>query len=129
MLIWTRRMQFWQPRRKCFDKKPKIFRWRKWLKKYILFTKKSSKSSFGQVECRFDNPAQNLVPEGRKLFTQFPKMIKKMYFFQKQLLNIFLRKFQWTRGMQFWQSHRKLFDQRPKIFRFMSENGRICNLP
>ena len=60
MFIWRRKMQFRQPCRKIFSKRPKLFRSKSEMRflNYIFFQKKyfSSKCFSGHVECSFDNP-------------------------------------------------------------------------
>ena len=57
VILWTRKLPFWQPRRTFLHKKPKPFRSRSG-KIFIFFQKNylSEKRSGGHVECSFDTP-------------------------------------------------------------------------
>ena len=82
---WTGRLLFWQSLLKTFDERPLFFSslsGNEWKFLIFYFEFLSSKCSFGQVECIFDNPDKNILREGREIFTHCPKMIRNSNFFK-----------------------------------------------
>ena len=81
LFFWTGRLQFWRLCQKRFRIKAKTFKQRVWNSQKLetFFPKKffSQKGSSGELECRFDNPAGSFSSNGRKSFTQNPKVILK----------------------------------------------------
>jgi len=84
--LWTRRMQFWQPHRKIFDKKRRFStRCPKKISKKCFYCQKkyfSTESSNRHVECRFDIPAGKDLT--KTVFAQCAKtIINSIIFFKK----------------------------------------------
>ena len=70
------------------------------------------KRSSGQVECSFDNPAENFLFKIGKLFAQWVKKIHEIIIFFQKI--IFCNKiFVPTRKVQFWRLSQKLLAQSP----------------
>ena len=78
LFFWTGRMQFWRRGQKLFRKKSKTFQQRVWkFWKIKIFPPKKnlfSKRCSEEVECRCGNPAGSFSANGRKIFTQSPKV-------------------------------------------------------
>ena len=94
MFQQNHKVELWQPRRKIFNKKMKSCCSRyELVSKIEQFSKRESFASewtFGHVEASFDRFNENFMAEVQKLFTQYPKMMKKLrIFFQEEV--IFLR--------------------------------------
>ena len=87
MFILTRRMQFWQPCRKFFEKNLKTFRSKTENIYKIRFF--SQKCSSGHVECSFDNRAENFLLKSEnkcKIIIFTKKTFLKNYYSKKQFL-------------------------------------------
>ena len=85
MVLRTRRVPFWQPRRTFFHKRPKPFRSMSG-KDFKNFSKELSLSKMF-LFTRWMRFCQNFwvfVTKNRKLCAQFPKMMKKKDFFRKK---------------------------------------------
>ena len=85
--LWTPKMQFGQPRRKVFNKSPKIMctQSRNDFHFLVFFLKKqiSCNCSSGHTECPFDNPVGSAFPNVRKLFAQPLKKSHETVVFSK----------------------------------------------
>ena len=62
-----------------------MFKVRAFFENWTMFKKRfiASDWTFGHVEASFDRSNQTFMAEGQKLFTQYPKMLKKLTFFSK----------------------------------------------
>ena len=113
----TCRMQLWQPRRKGFDKRLKLFfdPRPRMMEKIRMFTRKyvCSNCSYGHAGCSFVNHFENLSTRRSKSFAQGPKTTGNWKKFYRNWF--FLQKFVRTCRMKLWQPRRKLFDKRPDI--------------
>ena len=60
-----------------------MFKVRAFFENWTMFKKCfiASDWTFGHVEASFDRSNENFMAEGQKLFTQYPKMLKKLTFF------------------------------------------------
>ena len=87
MFQQNHKVELWQPRRKFFNKKMESCCPRyELVSKIEQFSKKSffaSNWTFGHVEASFDRSNENFMAEGQKLFTQYPKKLKKLTNFSK----------------------------------------------
>ena len=86
------RLEFWQPHRFVYDKKPKLFfSMYEHVSKTEHFSKRAffaSKGSYGRVAPSFDSPNKVILAEDHKFFFHFRKKLKKTYFFpQKSIFN------------------------------------------
>jgi len=114
-------MLFRQQRQKFVDKKLEISVQcsKKFRKSTIYFRKKAYFSStrfFKHMESSFENPANTFDKKQKELSSWSRK--QKWPIFEKNSPNLFL----WTRRMHLWQPRQKLFDEKFKIFRPISEN-------
>ena len=100
-LLWTRRLRFWKPCRKFFDKSfedfcprdkrfsPKV---RKLLTNYHFFNEVVfKKCSQKQVDCDFRTPAPIILPKFREFPAQITRTTKTSRFFNKVFAKIFPR--------------------------------------
>ena len=89
MLLWTRGMQSWRPRRKKLSKSGKSLLLRQDLIKKEFFQKCyfSSKFSFGEAECSFDNPIKEIDKEPIIYLINVRYWFRKYNFFPKNYLS------------------------------------------
>ena len=123
-MLWTRRMQLWQPcrkkstiRRKFFIECPKTI-----IKK--VFQKKLFPLIFlldFLGERSFDDHGGTFLPGGCYILAHCPKKGGKKNFYQK---NVFRKLSNWTSKTQFWQSRGKTSTRRPKFSASLSEKDR-----
>ena len=90
MIVWTPRMQFWQPCRIFFSKSSKIFKFYNFFSKTIF----SSKCSSGHVECNFDISLEISSAKSAKSFRSKPENQLKIVFFFHQFFP-FQKMFVW----------------------------------
>ena len=117
MILWTRGMQWLQPHRRGFDGRAKNF----------LSVYKNVKKHINRKIDLHKNPIVSVnvvLTTPLKFSFQSPRMIKNLYFFRKIQFLFFLNTFRWTRRMQWLQLRRRLFDERPKVFRSKYKNGK-----
>ena len=112
-------MQFWQPYRKFFSKKPQICHSgsKKGREKLSIFSKENSFSSncaSAHVESICDHRVENLSSKLSKHFARIPEMMKNLRAFQTKL---FLSKmFVWTCAIEIWQACRNLVAKKRQTF-------------
>ena len=122
LFLWTRFMQLWPPFRKLSHKNPKVF-----LSisendmNYIFFQTKFFVFQIVPTDTYsavLTTLPKKIVPEARKFCAQFPKKIKKINLPHQKSFKML----SWMRRMQYWEPCRKIFDKKPKSFRWMSKN-------
>ena len=88
LILWQRRMHFWQPYQKIFSKKPQICHsdskrreklWIFWTEDYF-----SSNCASAHVEYICDHPVKNLSSKLWKGFARIPERMKNLCAFQKK---------------------------------------------
>ena len=85
---------------------------------YNFERKSSLKCSSGDIKGSLDNPVKENLTKDQKCFAQCPKMVNKR-FFEKQM--ILLRRFLWSRWLQFWQPCRRNPKVRRVVLSWMSK--------
>ena len=86
MLQPKHEVELWQPRRKLLNKKwSLVVQGTSLFRKLNNFQKEffASDWTFGHVEATFDRSNEIFLAEGQKLFTQCPKMLKKLTIFSE----------------------------------------------
>ena len=108
-------MKLWQPRRNFINKKwslvvqgTSLFCFEKWtIFKKVFF---ASEWTFGHVQASFDRSNEIFIAEGQTLFTQYPKMLKKLSIFFKNRC-FFFETFWWKHRKQLWKPLKEIFDK------------------
>ena len=108
------KVELWQTRRKFFNKKMKsCCSGYELVSKIERISKRNCLLQIGHVEANFDRSNEFFKAEGPKLFTQYPKMMKKLTIFFKKR-RFFLDSFWWKHRMKLRKPLKKLFDKRLK---------------
>ena len=109
-LLWSRKLQFWQPCRSNPKKGRVVFaQGRKMTKKFLCRKKNvTSKSSNGPAKRTSKDPIAKTRTKSQKRFAQCPEKMKKTYFEGKITPEFFLL----TRRKQFWRLFLKIICQK-----------------
>ena len=86
-------------------------------RKRVFFQEKKfpSKTSYGNLESKWDNNAENFSIESRNTFNQFQQIMKKLQNFPRR---IFLITSLWTSGLRCWQHCLRKFQRKNENFPF-----------
>ena len=123
-LLWTRRIQFWQPQRYVFGRSPKSFQsisenvtnTFSFLFRKVFF--------FEMFLCKhrkqFWQPRRNCFGTNWILFARCSKRFRKVYNRQREIF--FFKILVWTRRIKFWKTHWNISGRSSKSFQTVSKN-------
>ena len=108
-LLWSRKLQFWQPCRSNPKKGRALFaQGRKMIKRFLWRKKHHLKKFQWTWKRTFEDPIAKNWTESQKLFAQCPEMMKKTYFEGKLTPEFFVL----IRRKQFWRPFLKIIRQK-----------------
>ena len=116
-ILFKRRMLSTQPRRKIFEKRPKVLRsmsksvWKTWI--YSQKKQFSSECYYGCVDCIFHNLTDSFSLKAQKSFAKGPYWYKRIFFLQKKISHRYNR---WDTKHAVFTTSRINFRQKAKTF-------------